>query len=143
MRYGELTETGTPCTSIKHCFTCVLTAQWGMGWELEAINPAMKTQIQKQTETSSHTRGTLKDNGGTAGPKKYPKFHENTELVRKSNSGTNRCTTKTAPCEPGRCSRWLPGWCGPPDTAAAGAGLGHTNSSARSRKVPGLFYGNN
>lgn len=52
-----------------------------MGWGLEAIISEMKTQIQKPIETSNHTRETLEDKRGTAGPKKYPKFREYTDLV--------------------------------------------------------------
>lgn len=70
-----------------------------MGWGLEAIIPEMKTQIQKPTETSNNTRETLEDKRGTAGPKKYPKFRENTDLVgKKINLETNYYTTKTALC---------------------------------------------
>lgn len=54
-----------------------------MGWGLEAIIPEMKTQIQKPTETSNNTRETLEDKRGTVGSKKYPKFRENTDLVKK------------------------------------------------------------
>lgn len=96
MRYRKPPDTRDLLHSChKHCFTCVLMAQWGMGWGLEAIIPEMKTQIQKQTETLSYIRGTLEENRGTVGPKKYPKFHENTDLVRKFNSETDYYTTKT------------------------------------------------
>lgn len=89
----------SPHSSIKQAllYTCP-PAQWGVGWGSEAIIPETKTQIQKQTETSSHTRETLEDNRGTVGPKKYSKFHENTDLVRKFNSETSYYTTKTALC---------------------------------------------
>lgn len=61
-----------------------------MGWGLEAIIPEMKTQIQKPTETSNNRRESLEDKRGTAGPKKYPKFHENTDIVKKKNQPRNK-----------------------------------------------------
>lgn len=61
--------------------------------EVEAGKHFRNKNPGSETEISSHTRGTLEDNRGTIGPKKHPKFHENTDLVRKFNLGTNYYTT--------------------------------------------------
>lgn len=116
-----------------------------MGWDLEVIIPEMKTQIQKPTEASHNKRETLEDKRGTVGPKKYPKFHENTDLVggkiqprKKSLHNKDGTLLARALLQRSAWVVWVTGC-----SYSLGWTWTHRFFSKELKKFPGLIYGNN
>lgn len=137
-RYGDLTDTWSFLfwSFLKHCFTYVPMAQ-----QVGRANYFRNENLDSQRNLKPQ-KGDPWKQLRNCWSKETPIFSwKHTDLVRKLNSGTNCYITKTGLCQPGHCSRRLPGWCGLQNMGTVWAGLWHTNSSARSWKVPGLFYG--